>query len=85
MLLTVVAQILRGRSASPLVLVGGRGVAGEGGIVITNFGFFKFIFNLKMLPKNQNMKLQKRYLEVSKSTGKEVRAFFRFTAKRKNI
>jgi hypothetical protein len=29
-----------------------------------------------MRPKNQNMKLQKRYLEVSKSTGKEVRAFF---------
>jgi hypothetical protein len=40
----VVAQILRGRSASPLVLVGGRGVAGEGGIVITNFGFFQIYF-----------------------------------------
>jgi hypothetical protein len=30
------------------------------------------------------MKLQKRYLEVSRSTREEVRAFFHFTDKRKN-
>jgi hypothetical protein len=30
------------------------------------------------------MKLQKHYLEVSNSFRKEVRAFFRFTAERKN-
>jgi hypothetical protein len=31
------------------------------------------------------MKLQKRYFEVSNSTRGRVRAFFRFTAKRKNL
>jgi hypothetical protein len=44
----VVAQILRDRSASPLVLAGGRGVAGGGGgssSAIRISGFFKFIFN----------------------------------------
>jgi hypothetical protein len=37
-----------------------------------------------MCPKSQKMKLQKHYLEVSNSSRKEVRAFFRFTAERKN-
>jgi hypothetical protein len=37
-----------------------------------------------MRPKNQNMIPQKRHLEVSKSIREEVRAFSRFTAKRKN-
>jgi hypothetical protein len=53
------------------------------GIVSSQMWFFQFFFDLKMRPKNQNMKPQKRYLEVSRSTRKEVRAFFRFTAKRK--
>jgi hypothetical protein len=57
----------------------------NGGSSLANFGFFLTFFNLKMRPKNQNMKPQKRYLEVSRSTRKEVRAFFRFTAKRKNL
>jgi preprotein translocase subunit YajC len=48
------------------------------------FIFFFIFYYLKMRPKNQNMKPQKRYLEVSRSIGEEVRAFFRFTAKRKN-
>ena len=37
-----------------------------------------------MCPKSQKMKLQKHYLEVSNSSRNEVRAFFRFTAERKN-
>jgi hypothetical protein len=46
--------------------------------------FFFIIFESKNVQKSQNMKLQKHYLEVSNSFRKEVRAFFRFTAKRKN-
>jgi hypothetical protein len=41
--------------------------------------FFLFLGS-KMCQKNQKMKLQKRYLEVSSSIRDEVRAFFRFTA-----
>jgi muconolactone delta-isomerase len=37
------------------------------------------------MPKSQNMKLQKRHLEVSNSTRGKDRAFFRFAAKRKNL
>jgi hypothetical protein len=38
-----------------------------------------------MCPKSQKMKPQKRYLEVSNLIRYGVRAFFRFTAERKNI
>jgi hypothetical protein len=41
-------------------------------------------FGLKMCPKSQKMKPQKRYLEVSNSIRDGVRAFFRFTAEQKN-
>jgi hypothetical protein len=37
-----------------------------------------------MCPKSQKIKLQKHYLEVSNSSRNEVRAFFQFTAERKN-
>jgi hypothetical protein len=57
----------------------------NGGSSLANFSlFFSTFLNFKMRPKNQNMKPQKRYLEVSRSTREEVRAFFRFTDKRKN-
>jgi hypothetical protein len=48
----------------------------NGGSSLANFGFFLIFFKFKMRPKNQNMKPQKRYLEVSRSIRKEVRAFF---------
>jgi hypothetical protein len=80
----VVARILSGWSASSLVL-GSRGAEHKKvGSSLANLDFFSSFFNLKTRPKNQNIKLQKRYLDVSKSTGKEVRAFFRFTDKQKN-
>jgi hypothetical protein len=52
-------------------------------------GFFQMVFfsvfiYSKMCPKSQKMKPQKRYLEVSNSIRDGVRAFFRFTAERKN-
>jgi hypothetical protein len=40
--------------------------------------------SFKMRPKNQNMELQKRYLEVSRANREEVRAFLRFTEEIKN-
>jgi hypothetical protein len=45
--------------------------------------FFYLFFDSKMCPKSQNMKLQKRYLEVSSSIRDGDRAFFQFTAERK--
>jgi hypothetical protein len=44
----------------------------------------KSFVDSKMCPKSQKMKLQKHFLEVSNSSRNKVRAFFRFTAERKN-
>jgi hypothetical protein len=57
-------------------------------LFIFTFTRSKIFFNNfrveKYVQKSQKMKLQKHYLEVSNSFRKEVRAFFRFTAERKN-
>jgi hypothetical protein len=45
----------------------------------SSLAFFRIFFlflESKMRPKNQKMKPQKRYLEVSNSIREEVRAFF---------
>jgi hypothetical protein len=45
----------------------------------------KNLFSTRKCVQNlKKMKLQKHYLEVSNSSRNEVRAFFRFTAERKN-
>jgi hypothetical protein len=68
---------------SPLGLVDSHGERGISSLAETPVLFSTFL-SFKMRPKNQNLKLQKRYLEVSRSTREEVRAFFHFTDKRKN-